>query len=172
MTLDPFTQALRWEWPTLVWAGTAPGPLPVGPDGAHGTRDADLGCDVEREFARSIEQAAAALGADGELRWRHRLEAWPPGHHVALRYGPGTIEALCIVASDGRAGQAASGQISLHDPRTGAGNVCVPGLPWGRPITMPADVGRMLIFPGWLAYSIAPLHGEHHMVVWSASASA
>lgn len=171
MTVGSLTQALRWEWPTLVWACTASGPLPVWAGGICGTRDIDTGSDIELEFARRIEHAAAALGANGVLRWRHRLEAWPPGYHVALRYGAGAVEALCVVASDGRAKQAASGQISLHDPRVGAGNVSVPGLPWGRSITMPADVGRAFIFPGWLACSVAPLHGEHHMVVWSASAS-
>lgn len=45
----------------------------------------------------------------------------------------------------------ASGAMILHDPRAGAANVALPGLPWGRPITMPTVPGTLVLVPGWLA---------------------
>jgi hypothetical protein len=50
-----------------------------------------------------------------------------------------------------------SGAVTFHDPRGGAALVTMPGLPWGRDLTVRARPGNLVIAPGWLTYSVIPL---------------
>ncbi|MEU5193607.1 hypothetical protein AB0G86_06020 [Streptomyces scabiei] len=106
-----------------------------------------------------------------DLSWTSRTEKWDGGFHAALRHGTGAWFALVVL--DARASDAseASGAVILHDPRAGAANVALPGLPWGRPITVPNVPGTLVLVPGWLAWQIAPVHpGEHRTVLTADSA--
>lgn len=120
-------------------------------------------------FAHALEQVAAELHPTAiadELCWTHTMERWQPGYHLGLQYGDAPIRAVVIIASSNLSEHPESGTISLHDPRVGAANVALPGLPWGRPAKIPPITGAAAAFPGWLAMSVAPLRANHHMTVW------
>lgn len=160
------TDEIREAWPTAVWVGLVTLLLPDVDDvvayaGGEGEAESNTG-----KLAAAIEEIGSGFLDGSPLRWRHSVESFGPGDHVAVRYGVGSVVAACFLTSEGGTGQTESGQMILHDPRTGAGHVSLPGLPWARPLNVPPEPGRVAVFPGWLAHSIAPLHRQHRMTVW------
>jgi hypothetical protein len=122
-------------------------------------------------FSAAVQHAAAqACGHDapGDWLWEQRIEQWDPGFFVGARYGAGTVQAFVVLASQPPSACPDSGAICVHDPREGTGNVGLPGLPWGRPMKLPARRGLALAIPGWARWSIAPLRPAHTMTVWIA----
>ncbi|MFJ4623636.1 hypothetical protein [Streptomyces sp. NPDC088812] len=106
-----------------------------------------------------------------DLAWSSRIETWDEGFHAALRHGTGEWFALVVLGARvrERSGSEASGALVLHDPRAGAANVALPGLPWGRPITVPTITGTLVLVPGWLAWQIAPVHADEQRTVLTAN---
>ncbi|KOT64388.1 MULTISPECIES: hypothetical protein [Streptomyces] len=100
--------------------------------------------------------------------WSGRTEAWPGGYHAVWRHGTGAWCALLVLDSEGNASRPVSGAIVLHDPRAGAANVSLPGLPWGRPLTLASRPGLLVVAPGWLGWQIAPVRTGEHRTVWTA----
>lgn len=120
-----------------------------------------------------LEQALdEAFHLAPERRWHHRLDTWNPGFYRGMTYSPATVRALVIVTSNQPDQHQDSGAIRIHDPRVGAANVALPGLPWGRSTKIPPIAGGAFAVPGWLACSIAPLRDDHIMRVWTAEAIA
>lgn len=50
-----------------------------------------------------------------------------------------------------------SGAIVVHDPRAGCAQAMVPGMPFGRPLTVQMERGRVLAFPSWMRWSALPV---------------
>jgi len=131
------------------------------------------GCDLS-QLAADPDSLTGCLpsGHPGrDLPWTSRTEKWDGGFHAALRHGTGEWFALVVLDALVDDASEASGAVILHDPRAGAANVALPGLPWGRPITVPTVPGMLVLVPGWLAWQIAPVHvGEHRTVLAADSA--
>jgi hypothetical protein len=106
-----------------------------------------------------------------DVPWTWRTEKWDGGFHAALRHGTGTWSALVVLDALAHDRADASGALILHDPRAGAANVGLPGLPWGRPVTVPTVPGTLVLVPGWLAWQIAPVHPDEHRTVLTADSA-
>ncbi|MFD7555814.1 hypothetical protein ACFV9E_14925 [Streptomyces sp. NPDC059835] len=84
-------------------------------------------------------------------------EIWAAGHRTPLAFGHAEWTAWCYLATTGDAPHERSGALCLHDPRAGCDSATVPGLPWGRALTLRAQAGLTVIAPGWLAHSVLPV---------------
>ena len=179
-------------WPTPVWLGhldlseLRPSEWPdlSSPEAgdrlpfAGAVEEAALtGCQLVPD-PRVERDAALQLGNDGSSgraavrwAWRRTVETWDAGFFVGARYVPEDIRVLVVLRSETPHEYPDSGALFIHDPRDGAGHVTIPGLPWGRPLRIPAQPGLALAFPGWLRWSVAPLRPGHSMTVWIGSAS-
>lgn len=118
-------------------------------------------------LAEVEDTAATIASASGPLGWTHRLHRWLPGHQVGYNFNAAAIWAIVVLDSTPPPDHPQSGEIRLHDPRAGAGNVALPGLPWGRPVTIPAVTGAVVAAPGWLPYTVAPVRPGHTVTVWT-----
>ncbi|GAA3086112.1 hypothetical protein GCM10020000_85870 [Streptomyces olivoverticillatus] len=47
----------------------------------------------------------------------------------------------------------------------------MPGLPWGRALTLHAQAGLAVLVPGWLAHSVLPVTAGHTVAVLTARAT-
>ncbi len=159
-------------WPTPVWFGQ----MPI-ENLAERQKLADPSVEIDITAlhlpgSAILENAAATIGPPHtQLDWHHRLVVWQPGYHLGMSYTPAAVKALVIVTSNAPENRPESGLISLHDPRAGAPNVALPGLPWGRAAKAPPIEGLALAHPGWLGCSIAPLRRKHSITVWIAEAT-
>ncbi|WP_336214863.1 hypothetical protein [Nonomuraea sp. LPB2021202275-12-8] len=62
--------------------------------------------------------------------------------------------------------EADAGTIAVFDPRAGSAMTAMPGLPWGRQLTIAPVAGSLTVVPGWLTCSIVPVEkGEAIAVV-------
>jgi hypothetical protein len=96
------------------------------------------------------------------------VEIWAPGHRVPLAHSPTPWTAWCYLAAEGQDATGRSGALSLHDPRAGCDAATVPGLPWGRALTLQARPGITALAPGWLAASVLPVAPGHTLAVLTA----
>ncbi|MEU5108444.1 hypothetical protein AB0H07_40350 [Streptomyces sp. NPDC021354] len=103
-----------------------------------------------------------------DLPWTCRTEHWPEGFHAGLRHGTGAWCALLVLHARTAGEDSLSGAVILHDPRAGAANVGLPGLPWGRPLTLSTLPGLLVVIPGWLAWQVAPVRTEEDCTVLAA----
>ena len=167
---------IRPMWPTPIWIGHVDAEaLSRLARYADPTIDTDLATHTDALSSTAHLEHAVTAGLDIEpsvLRWHHRLSVWPAGFYLGMTYSHATVRVLVIVASNQPREHPESGAISLHDPRTGAANVALPGLPWGRTTKIPPMAGGAVAIPGWLGCSIAPLRAAHRMTVWTAEALA
>jgi hypothetical protein len=128
-------------------------------------------------FVTDVQAAAiAACTEDGtngtaQWSWNREISTWRPGYFVGAQHSPGDVRVIVILSSNIEENHPDSGCLSIHDPREGAGNVALPGLPWGRPLKIPGRVGLALAVPGWARWSVSPLREPHQMTVWTAIAS-
>ncbi|MEU5193616.1 hypothetical protein AB0G86_06065 [Streptomyces scabiei] len=159
-------------WTTSVWMGTI---QPVIDHDllraqmsrtTHGAREIDPGDLLDVGQARAafgtLAQTALQSGADGV---RLSAQIWGAGHRVPLAYGHGAWTAWCYLAVDGQPPHDRSGAVCLHDPRAGCDAASVPGLPWGRALTLKAQVGLTVLAPGWLAHSVLPVSAGHTLAI-------
>jgi len=174
----PAGQATREDlWTTPVWLGTI---QPVLDHDLlrtqirrtdHGARDIDPGDLLDVGQARAafgtLAQSALQAGAD-EVRLSAQI--WGADHRVPLAYGHAAWTAWCYLAVDGWPPHDRSGALCLHDPRAGCDAASVPGLPWGRAVTLKAQVGLTVLAPGWLAHSVLPVSAGHTLAVLMAQA--
>jgi hypothetical protein len=89
---------------------------------------------------------------------------WTPGYHSVLNATSSKYSGLIwldLSSDDGR-----HSSIEVRDPRAGAANIFTPDHAFGRPISVSPLIGRMLVMPGWLAYSVPPLKPNEYQVVW------
>ncbi|WP_405814711.1 2OG-Fe(II) oxygenase family protein [Streptomyces sp. NBC_01390] len=165
-------------WTTPVWLGTTqPG---VDHDllraqmlrTTHGARDIDPGDILDVGQARAafgtLARTALQVGTD-EVQLS--VQIWGADHRVPLAYGHAAWTAWCYLAVDGHAPHDRSGAVCLHDPRAGCDAANVPGLPWGRAITLKAQAGLTVLAPGWLAHSVLPVSAGHTLAVLMAHTS-
>jgi hypothetical protein len=158
-------------WPVPVWLGqldrSAFGPPTGWALGGSGTAD-------RLPFVPEVQAAAldACSSSEGTgWSWNCAIEQWRSGFFVGARHSDGAVRVVVILASNVEDEHPDSGALWIHDPRDGAGNVALPGLPWGRPLKLPGRAGLALAVPGWLRWSVAPLRAPHAMTVWTANAS-
>lgn len=155
-------------WETPVWTGA-----PAFEDQAALTdltsADPEVRAQRVAAFGEALTEVAQALVSAGarepDSPWSARTERWEAGYHCGLRYGQGTLQAIVVVSATGTARHPESGRISLHDPRAGAANVFLPGLPWGRHHHLEPKPGNVLICPSWVAWSVAPVQEGHTVEV-------
>ncbi|MEU8951746.1 hypothetical protein [Streptomyces sp. NPDC048489] len=137
----------------------------------HGARDIDPGDLLDVGQARAafgtLAQTALRAGAD-EVRLS--VQIWGADHWVPLAYGHAAWTAWCYLAADGLPPHDRSGAVCLHDPRAGCDAASVPGLPWGRALTLKAQAGVTVLAPGWLAHSVLPVSPGHTLAVLTAQA--
>lgn len=165
-------------WTTPVWLGTTQPVLDHDLLRAqmlrttHGAREIDPGDILDVGQARAVfgtlAQTALQVGSD-EVRLSAQI--WGADHRVPLAYGHTAWTAWCYLAVDGHAPHDRSGAVCLHDPRAGCDAASVPGLPWGRAITLKAQAGLTVLAPGWLAHSVLPVSPGHTLAVLTAQAS-
>ncbi|KOU43255.1 hypothetical protein, partial [Streptomyces sp. WM6378] len=86
-------------------------------------------------------------------------------------YGHAAWTAWCYLATSGESPHERSGALCLHDPRAGCDSATVPGLPWGRALTLQPQAGLAVIAPGWLAHSVLPVTAGHTAAVLTARAT-
>ncbi|MFE4263502.1 hypothetical protein [Streptomyces sp. NPDC056883] len=103
-----------------------------------------------------------------DLTWTSRTEQWNGGYHAGLRHGTGAWCALLVLDARTDAPGTLSGAVILHDPRAGSANVGLPGLPWGRPVTLTTRPGLLAVVPGWLGWQVAPVLAEDERTVLTA----
>lgn len=122
--------------------------------------------------AVGLTRAAAEAGL-GSARSAPRLSLHlcGPAHRTSLAYGTGAWQAWVYLAHlDPGDAHRDCGALTLHDPRSGCEQVTVPGLPWGRPLTVrPAD-GLTVVAPGWLGWSQIALAPGQRLAVLRADA--
>lgn len=156
-------------WPTRVWLGQASADEVVE---ALASVNRPEDCKLASAVSEIMGELTDLHNADHAPGFNHAIEYWKESYGVGMRYGHGLVRAFIILESNRPEGHLESGAITLHDPRAGAGNVGLPGLPWGRPLKLEAVVGRVAVFPGWLPWSVAPLWHGHKMTVWALSLEA
>lgn len=160
-------------WPTKIWIGQVSAQT-LDQVAAHAdpAAETDLSgyADQLAVLADLEDAVTSALGLGPDHRWRHRLAVWPSGFYRGMTYSNAAVRALVIVTSNPPANHEDSGVLSLHDPRIGAANVALPGLPWGRASKIPPMAGGAVAVPGWVGCSVAPLRDTHIMTVWTAEA--
>ncbi|WP_219505290.1 hypothetical protein [Nonomuraea ceibae] len=61
--------------------------------------------------------------------------------------------------------EADAGTIAVFDPRAGSAMTAMPGLPWGRQLTIAPVSGSLAVVPGWLTCSIVPVEKGEAIVV-------
>ncbi|KOG63996.1 hypothetical protein ADK76_10835 [Streptomyces griseoflavus] len=168
------------HWATPVWLGT----LQPAADTAllrhhmhrsrHGSHHLDADLILDTEHATATLRALAALLDPSHGTAAVHLEAhiWAAGHRIPLAYGSGPWTAWCYLAIEGSTTDHGSGALCLHDPRAGCDAATVPGLPWGRPLTVRAAPGLTVVAPGWLASSVLPVSPGHALAVLTAHTTA
>ncbi|MFI0813824.1 hypothetical protein [Streptomyces echinatus] len=175
----PAEQAASGElWSTPVWLGTIQPVLDHDLLRAqrhrtsHGARDIDpqdlLDVAQARSVFTTLAQSALPHEAVGEVRVA--VQIWGAGHRIPLAYGHASWTAWCYLAVGGQAAYDRSGALCLHDPRAGCDAASVPGLPWGRAVTLKAQAGLTALAPGWLAHSVLPVSAGHTLAVLTAHA--
>ena len=158
-------------WPVPVWLGHLDR-VSLGSPRAWTVNDAQAA--QRLPFVPLVQEAAVGVCAPGAgMRWSWdcTISQWPSGFFVGASHSEGEVRVVVILASDQVAEHPDSGALWIHDPRDGAANVTLPGLPWGRPFKLPGRAGMALAVPGWLRWSVAPLRAPHTMTVWTATAS-
>lgn len=106
-----------------------------------------------------------------EVTWTSRTEHWKSGYHAGLRHGAGAWWALLVLGARTQDAGSLSGAVILHDPRAGAANVGLPGLPWGRPLTLITRPGLLTVVPGWLGWQVAPVRTDDERTVLTADSA-
>lgn len=91
-----------------------------------------------------------------------QIVVWDHNSHVSFYSSTSKFIALYCISTK-TLNSIPTGEIAIHDPRAGAGNISLPGFPFGRPITIKPNQGSFLVIPGWLGYSSTPLgiNDEH-----------
>lgn len=130
-----------------------------------------VGCSAQ-EVAKAIASALLPLDPERFSNARRRSapgltpQYWGPGYHTALRHSQAPWQGILFVGVRQPPGpRGRSGQLQVHDPRAGCGNVFAPGTPFGRPLNLEPEEGRLVLLPGWLEWSIQPLSPGHAMAV-------
>ncbi|MDO0917764.1 hypothetical protein QQM39_45395 [Streptomyces sp. DT2A-34] len=155
-------------WETPVWSGALAAEDLAGLPDLLGS-DPEVRAACTKRLGQALTDVAHTLAGPGarepDTPWSAHTERWEAGYHCGLRYGKGTLQAIVVVSATGTARHAESGRISLHDPRAGASNVFLPGLPWGRHHHLEPEPGNVLICPSWVAWSVAPVQDGHTVEV-------
>ena len=163
--------AITELWPVPVWLGHLPSDWLRTPTEEPLT---DPTVAQNLAFAATVQRAAlAACGFDPAARWSWSctVETWNPGFFVGASHSQGDLRLVVVLTSNLDEAHPDSGALWIHDPRDGAHNVALPGLPWGRPLKLPGRAGMALAVPGWLRWSVTPVREPHSMTVWTATAS-
>ncbi|MEV8038636.1 hypothetical protein [Streptomyces sp. NPDC086182] len=165
-------------WTTSVWIGTIQPVLDHDllcaqmSRTTHGARDIDpedlFDVGRARSAFGSLAQTVLQVGAD-EIRLSAQI--WAADHRVPLAYGHSVWTAWCYLAVDGHTPHDRSGAVCLHDPRAGCDAASVPGLPWGRALTLTPQAGLTVLAPGWLAHSVLPVSAGHTLAILMAQAA-
>ncbi|MER8103249.1 hypothetical protein [Kitasatospora sp. NPDC094016] len=98
------------------------------------------------------------------------LQVWNAGYELPQSSTPGDfIGWLFLEATEPN--HIDSGTVAVYDPRAGSAMTAMPGLPWGRQLTVRPRPGNLTIVPGWLTNAVQPVEeGQSITVVVATSA--
>jgi len=157
---------IRPLWTTNIWVGEVTPQPRDRSDSGDDRSPLVLPEGLQGQLEEAARRLLAALRPETfDVEYETRLLHADQAGSLAHVYSPEDAAALVYLTSDNRSGRQESGQIILHDPRAGAANVFVPGWPWNRPFVLRAHAGAAVLFPGWLAYTIAPVHPDHDLTL-------
>jgi len=105
-------------------------------------------CDVEGKELPLVLNAWANVSRQGAFHKRH--------NHVTSHWSG----VYYVDAGQENADWPTSGVLDFFDPRERVECVNLPGAPFGTPVSVPAQTGSLLIFPGWLYHSVNPYQGS------------
>ncbi|GEM_PF-3080491 len=128
------------------------------------------GQQVTEGLQGALSHLLPAVGRSWSIEIDLQVQVWSGGYSVGLAYGHGDWQGWCFLASNLDVDGPESGALTLHDPRAGCASVTVPGLPWGRPLTISPAPGLAVLHPGWLGYSILPVRADHRIAVLGVTA--
>lgn len=176
----PAVGVIEDRWATPVWLGTIQPAIDHEllrtqmHRTTHGHRYVDAGDILDTGQARAVLSTLARTihpEAAAPAPVRLSVQIWAAGYRVPLAYGHGPWTAWCCLTAVGNASQERSAALCLHDPRAGCDTATVPGLPWGRALTVQARPGLAVLAPGWLAHSVLPVTPGHTVAVLTAQAT-
>jgi hypothetical protein len=121
----------------------------------------------EAELRKALDELAAYAipSGDADVEPGIWTEIWRPDHAVTIATSPATWTGWCFLAAEGQPANPDSGAVIVHDPRAGSATVSLPGLPWGRPLTVRPVPGTLAIVPGWLTWSVLPVEPTQFIAV-------
>jgi hypothetical protein len=167
---------IHWLWPTFIWAGR----LDLGIDAPILSNDKSWSESISLQSIRDriksvvLERLARKIDPDRVRSLRissERIVNLFPGDV----FEPETTQAemrlilWVAMASEDRSPNGRFGELLLFDPREGCANVSVPGLPLGRALNFPSEVGAIVVFPSLLRWVITPPADGMHQVFYLAS---
>ncbi|MFI6705396.1 hypothetical protein ACIBF7_03125 [Nonomuraea sp. NPDC050478] len=140
---------------------------------------ADVVADIEalRQAFVADMNALSARAAQGGTRGRHvtdvdmEAQIWRGGYERPMFAVPNDYIGWCFIEVVPPQ-EADAGTVAVFDPRAGSAMTAMPGLPWGRQLTVTPAAGSLAVVPGWLTCSIVPVEkGEAIVVVVATSIS-
>lgn len=126
---------------------------------------------LEEVFARAMNAAARADGADPITQVNIQVQGWREGYGIPAEASGSQYIGWCYLAATPAPSTAESGCLSLADPRAGSDLTAMPGLPWGRPVIIRPVPGCLTVAPGWLIHSIVPIEHTQRAIVAIATCS-
>ncbi len=112
------------------------------------------------EAKQRLSALADEVAAEARITVEFSHVDWEPKHVELIAADRADYVGWCFTrraAGTTDESYADSGAVLLYDPRAGSSAVSVPGLPWGRALTIRPRVGLSVIAPGWLSASVLPV---------------
>ncbi len=172
-----------WLWPTIVaWDDSPARPRKL-PDAVH-----ELSTDVPTGEAHGSEVPASLKPLANRLRRRAQsyaertsglklsllrgargaeLIVLGPGAQLELSVGEGCMQGLVWLTRRAKQQDQVrrSGELLLFDPRDGCAAVSLPGLPFGRALSLFPSAFEMVCFPSNTRFAITPLTDDDVQII-------
>lgn len=139
-------------WPTQIWSG--PLSFSEHEDFSPSASTTDI-------LTPALKHVGVSAGENISLA-SERLEL-DSQSHIPMRASRADWSAWIWTGAHGVPTTEESGCVHLHDPRAGANLTVLPGLPWGRPAILHPAPGTIVIWPGWLTWTLLPISEGHHV---------
>ncbi|WP_327581915.1 hypothetical protein OHA25_38965 [Nonomuraea sp. NBC_00507] len=109
--------------------------------------------DMNALAERGIEGGTAG-GPVADVQMEAQI--WLGGYEKPMFAVPNDYLAWCFLEVVAPV-EADAGTVAVFDPRAGSAMTAMPGLPWGRQLTITPSAGSLAVVPGWLTCSIVPV---------------
>ena len=124
---------------------------------------------LKQAFLGTMNELATAGAGHGTPRSaidnvQLTVEIWERGHQVPMAASPSDFVGWCFLHATSPKHKD-SGAVAVSDPRAGSAMTAMPGLPWGRQLTITAAQGILAVVPGWLTLSVRPLEEGQRVIV-------